>query len=462
MTDQSELVPIFKIVDDFSSGTLERFEIPFELTNKQRSAVHEYIKQKGLYSESIQLKGSANKKIAILRLKQSDEKTCAAPKPGSKASGQGSKHVHTGIGTGKPKKEHKIVKSESEASEKHQPDVSDQDTIPDDAELDVETKEDLNLASRTENIDFFAQYTRAPFPCASPDYVDYYVKLFDPFYDTVSMWELFLDESKRLILRKEAADASKKIRDAFAKNTEYVKMMDMRLKGVETKMKKDVYSIPNIGKYFLSIDIRTANFTVLRKACPTLFTNKQGELMSWYQFVKQFTESEFICRSKYFRELVFGMTGFIGKAATLQEILMDKVHKTVCAWSTMTGNQLIPRMKCGDENVYELEDYESMVSMIDSLKEALTPEVCQDLHFRIFRVDQIETKIFFVKTFMYNSDWDASHESRSLKQKIEFKKVPKFFMPQIIKWYQKKPIQDEDLIFMHEGIMAQYKATIFE
>lgn len=432
MADQNELCPIFKIVDEFASTTFQqRFEIPFELTNKQRSAVHEYIKQKGLYSESIQLKGSSNKKIAVCRHEQVEKKTKTTIM----------KHFDS-LSFDTDNKQ-----ATESASVEDTPDTSDFSS---------------NLATRTENIDFFAQYTRAPFPCPSPDYVDYYVKLFDPFFDTVQMWDLFNKESKRLILRKEAADASRKIRDAFSQNKEYVKMMELRLKGVETKMKKDVYSIPNISKYFLSIDIKTANFTVLRKSCPSLFTSQQGDLMSWQQFVKQFTDSEFICQSKYFRELVFGMTGFINKAGILQEILMDKVHQSVMDWSSISGVTLTPRMKCGDENVYEVSDPETVITQIASLRSAIGPEV-DNLHFRIFRVDQIEQKVFFVKTFLYNSDWEhVEKESRSLKSKIEFKKVPKFFMPQVIKWYRHEKIQDEDLIFMHEGIIAQYKATIFE
>lgn len=414
MTDQ-ELVPVFKIVDDFATETTNRCEIPHELTINQRSVVHEYIKQRGFYSESIQLKGSTNKKIAILRFKNFDSP---------------------------------VLSELKEASDF---------IIP------------RNIVIRTEDIAFFSKYTRTPFPCSSPDYVEYYVKLFDPFYDTVKMWELFKSESKTMNLRKEANDAANKIHEEFQTNTQYIEMMDRRLKGIEMKMKKDVYEIHNNGKYFLSIDIKTANFTVLRQQCPTLFTSKipttndNKLLLSWQEFVKRFTDSEFVCRSKYFRELVFGQTGFISKAATLQEILMDEVHQRVLEWAVSTGHNLEVRMKCGDENVYELQDHASVVTALESLKDKIGQDTARNLHFRVFRVDQIESKIYFVKTFTYNSDWNTDvTSSQSLKSKIEFKKVPKHFMPQVIKWYLKQKIQTPDLIFMHEGIMAQYMSTIFE
>ena len=278
------------------------------------------------------------------------------------------------------------------------------------------------------------------------------------------MWDLFDQESEHMSLHTEAMDVSKKIRDTFVQNVEYVKMLASPFKGVDMKLNKDIYGIHNICKFFLSLDIKTANFTMLRKVCPSLFTTSQGELITWYQFVKQFTTSNFIYHSKYFRELVFGMTGFISKSTTLQEILMDMVHKNVLKWSMATGISLNLKMKCGDEIVYELSDHENVIRSIDLLKDLIGQDVCQDLHIQIFRVDQIEPKLFFMKTFVYNSDWniDVNQGAHSHKSQIEFKKVPKFFMPQVIKWYQKLPIQYEDLIFMHEGIDAQYKATIFE
>lgn len=316
-----------------------------------------------------------------------------------------------------------------------------------------------------ELVGLFAQYMRVPFPCNSLEYYEYYLKLFDQFYNTIASWDLFIKESNEFSISQQVMSTSKKIEEVFLANDEYQKLMTSKMSGVSTKMSKDVYTINNIGMYFMSIDIRSANFTVLRDACPSIFA-KEGsdELLSWPEFVKKFTPSEFLSKSKYFRELVFGLTSFIKRAGTLQEIFMDKIHPMTQNWASMHEVGVDLRMKCGDELVYQLSDYNKMVSLVDSLKEYLGESNMQRLHIRIFRVDLIATKNYFIKTFVYNTDWivptSPSEEKRECM--VEFKKVPKYFMPQIIKWYQKKEIVDEDLIFMHEGVVAKYMSTIFE
>jgi hypothetical protein len=395
------LIPIYKLVDDFVHAESETETILPILPSNLRAQVHQYIKNLNLYSESISVKGSENKQIRVIRYS-------------------------------------------SDLSEKNQ----------------IIKKEPAN-PRKPGNIDFFVKYTRAPFPTVDPAYVDYYIKLFDPLYDTKNMWELYVDEFYKLNIQKESSDTSRKIREVFEKNSEYIELINKKLTGPEIKLRKDVYNLSNVGKYFLSVDIRTANFTVLRNNCPSLFTSEDGTLLSWSEFVNQFTKSKFIQKSKYFRELVFGLTGFMSKAATLQEIYMDSVHNLIVKFF---DEQMIPmnlKMKAGDELVYELSDYNILLDQINILIEYIKSNQYVDLHFRIFRIDQIENKSFILKTFIHNTDW-VDGTVKTFKQMVEFKTVPKYFMPQIIKWYNKEPIIDADLIFTHEGILAQYKATIFD
>jgi hypothetical protein len=135
---------------------------------------------------------------------------------------------------------------------------------------------------------------------------------------------------------------------------------------------------------------------------------------------------------------------------------MEKIYGTINTYCE--SEKMILKMKAGDEMVYEVSDKfnESNVKII---KDMIGVDICKDLHFRVFRVDQIESKPFFLKTFIYNTDIIQPY---SLKQKIEFKKIPKYYMPQVIKWYMKEPIIDEDLIFVHDGLLAKYMTTIFD
>lgn len=396
-------------INMFANNDDDSLILPFELTNKERAYVHDYVNTKlvGITSESVTLKCSSNKKIMLRRVK------------------------------------HNL-----------------------DLYLAIQGKTVMIVPS-SEEIDMFIHYSSCPIPCPFSEYLAHFIRVYDPLYDTIAKWNLFTTELQTLALKKEADTAMKQIKSHISNNIEYQNMMKIPFKGPDGKMKKDVYRISKINKYFVSIDIKQGQVTVLREKCRSVFQNEHGEDLSWYQFVKQFTKSDFIAGSKYFREVCFGNIGFSGKANTLQEIYMDDVHKIVLEWGKENNIELIPQMKAGDENVYELLVPDAFVLMIDSIKTKLGKRM-SNLHIRIFKVEQIEQKNYFLKTFTYNTDWFDSNgnlnpvSADSLKAKIEFKCVPKSFMPQVIKWYTNEKIVEEDLIFMDEGTISKRLVTIFD
>ena len=87
-------------------------------------------------------------------------------------------------------------------------------------------------------------------------------------------------------------------------------------------------------------------------------------------------------------------------------------------------------------------------------------------HVRAFTVTGVDSKPYFLKTFMYNSDSFNSpselvNSKVDLKFRIEFKRVPKKFILQVLKWYLGKKITDDDLFFIDEGIKCKYCYSIF-
>lgn len=395
------LAPVIQQIDCFAkdSSISTPLLLQFELTSGERSKIHEYIKQKGFYSVSVPLKGSTLKKIAVSR-------------------------------------------------------------VP------VPQKKDDEMTS--ELIDCFSTYSRIPFPCPLPELAEYYVTAYDKMYGSRDAWDLYQKEIRKFAMKKELTETMNKISDYIDQNKQYQALKQRKDNSIKNKMKRDVYHFGSVGKVFLSVDIRKANFTTLDRECPDLFVDqKTGEKLNWHDFVLHFTESEFIARSKQFREIVIGRIGFSGKAKTLQEILMDKVHDAIMT-NEIFSNMLVPRMKCGDENVYEINDVASFVSHIDKFKQEIDKVHGPILHYRVFKVESIQDKQFFIKTFLYNTDWFDSQDtlipesSRPLRAMIEFKKVPKKFMLQVIKWQKGERIAPQDLYFMDEGIKCQYCSTIFE
>jgi len=446
----NEMEPLMTEILLFSKTNEESMLLNHELTKKERMIIHNFIESLGLYSESIPLKGSNNKKILVQR-------------------------------QGEPK-----------------------------------DKSNYTRPIDSEDVDTFASNIGAPYPCTDPDMVEYYNEVFDPMFDSKAKWNLFLSERRNngIAIRKEISIIREKIFQVIRENPNYTAYQRIRLRGTDNRIRGDVYHHGSDGKIFVSLDIMSANFTCIRMLCPELFTNDNGDLISWHDFIRKFTKSEFIAQSKMFREILFGKLGFQKGSNVLQESIMERVDQVLREDKDLKSifNKTTIRMKCGDENVYELVDQtiqvdnhnvrpynillkaigegaiQNLMRKIKISEIPLLTQVFDELglntdielgnifHIRIFKVDKIGSKKYFLKTFVYRSEWNcdimASDEgcmkimmrdqNIPLRQSIEFKKVDKRFYLQVLKHIQKLPIEDNDMYFTDSGTKAKYCYSIFD
>ena len=398
------------------------------LTSAQRSNVHEYTNSKGLISKSVFIPGSSNKIIEIRRLTLTSKDTIII---------QDSKRIDSSIPT-------------------------------------------------EEMIRFFTKVINLSFPCTNPKYFEHYLNTFDPLYGTLEKWKLFVTENNTFLAKcrtfrfeTEINNAIRLMCEHITQNTEFQNIMTIRTKPehprhVDAKAehrKYNIYTGYHDNKFFLSLDMKQANITVLRDVCPSIFDDGNAGQLQWHQFVKKFTESDFIRHSKYVREVVIGKSGFCKKAKQLQENKMQNVHNLVMAWIATNSAPIVLCAKDGDELVYELpETYASEClvddSWIDSLKYAIEPFV-NLLHIKVFKLHRIASRDFFVKKITYNTDWVDSKgmlkiEDRPPNTAIEIKCVPKYFLPQVVRWVRGEEIQQNDLVFSHDGYDAKYEHSIFD
>lgn len=67
-TLSAELEPIARIIREFVGSAQDKLVLNYELTKNERFAIHSFVESLGLYSTSITLKGSNNKKIHLSRV----------------------------------------------------------------------------------------------------------------------------------------------------------------------------------------------------------------------------------------------------------------------------------------------------------------------------------------------------------------------------------------------------------
>lgn len=186
-------------------------------------------------------------------------------------------------------------------------------------------------------IKFFTDYSKIPIPTNEPDIFDYYVNLLKNYYDIEKEYSNFVETIKNHEnfneYKKNARNKNDLIIETFKnggtkydiverfKNWNYEK--DMILKNeiiVKKQHKQSIYIDENVGKTFLSIDLKSANFSVLQDFDPLLFDNQE----TWTDFMLNIGYDKFIANSKQFREAFFGQTGLCKKTHKLYKYLIDK------------------------------------------------------------------------------------------------------------------------------------------
>eukprot|EP01126_Amoeba_proteus_P025844 TRINITY_DN2568_c0_g1_i2.p1 TRINITY_DN2568_c0_g1~~TRINITY_DN2568_c0_g1_i2.p1 ORF type:complete len:255 (+),score=31.89 TRINITY_DN2568_c0_g1_i2:125-889(+) len=252
----------------------------------------------------------------------------------------------------------------------------------------------------------------------------------------------------------------KEISATIKTNPDFVKAQKTKSVPITSmdKITKSIYQEENCGQTFLSIDIAKGGFATLKLICPSLFIQTGHDIESWEEFISGYTTSLFLIKSKHFRQQILGLS-ILPQTKNLQERLIDDIHKQLFLSSNAYFQELEMKYKQGDEVVYQIKQpFESFVNFLPEIQEILKRN--RDIfHLRVFTLSQVPKTQFFIKSFLFRSDWYGGH-TLSLSKRIELKNVPKKFTIQVVKWYLKKEITENDLYFVDEGIKARYCTAI--
>jgi hypothetical protein len=155
-----------------------------------------------------------------------------------------------------------------------------------------------------EIIKFFSKFSGIPFPVISQlKLIKYYLDK----YDAKAKYEHFLYEVDLAGgIEKYIDDVYTmidKIRNDIRITDEYKNFTSMNIDGKNTNKQRnfDIYKEANIGKTYISIDIRQANFNVFKGMG---IIDSSNEI--WEDFISQYTEDDFLVSSKHLRQVVFG------------------------------------------------------------------------------------------------------------------------------------------------------------
>ena len=309
--------------------------------------------------------------------------------------------------------------------------------------IELLNSEEKSFQLDSEKVEFFNKFSKLPIPTNSPENLPYYLDTLKGFYNT-NQYDNFVSDIKLLSyakIKNGITDTKNQIIEHIKSNSEYKNFLTSTKIPVYSDNyvgKSSIYNSSYTNKYFLSIDIKSANWVCLKRNTNSSYTG------SWTDFVSKFTPSKFIQESKYFREFVFGELGSKKIDKFMSELIYE-LEQLIKSDSNLSSQ--INKINCTrDEIIYEIIDPDNFDfdSLIENIKQI-------DPDFSIYRVEtfylrQLKPYDYFVKEI------DKSNDQKS--HKVQFKKIPKHFILQAIKHYTKKPIELLDKKFIFENFIC--------
>ena len=160
---------------------------------------------------------------------------------------------------------------------------------------------------------FISDY-KLPIPLINEEYFFYHLNLYQKDYGSLDKYNQLLD----VINKKYDGDYNKFLEDYYnvrdkiitnvIENEAFQKFNTMDMSAFSFKERlnitsNNIYNQDNIGGFFISIDLKKANFQTLKNIDKNIVFGAD----TYEDFIGKFTDSEYIANSKYFRNVVFGM-----------------------------------------------------------------------------------------------------------------------------------------------------------
>lgn len=286
--------------------------------------------------------------------------------------------------------------------------------------------------------------SRTHIPIADPKYFDYYVETQSSYSNAAEMKILFDQDIVGIFsnsinkMKSHARSVMDAMKKAFQDEAAYQNFLQQRFTTKTLPKVEKLYLPENADKLFVSIDIRSANYTMLKRHMPTFLSG------SWADLLRGFTKSEFLIHSKQFREIVFGNLGLTKRIETMSsqyiQAVVDHIAES-CQELSASDRHIV--LQSGDEVVYEANSMETKSAINAALALETSPGCpAEELRVTCFTLRQLGTRAHYVK------ENDSGN--------VEFKGVSKKLKMQAIKHYQNLPSTELDRMFIDEGELACY------
>lgn len=296
----------------------------------------------------------------------------------------------------------------------------------------------------------FTKDQKVPINIFDEPYFSYFLELYDKDFHTKKAYEMLENTVKKFSSETAFLDEYYNIRnrviEEIKKLPAYEKFLTANLNKYKITLpnfpnanKGDVYKVPNIGNYYLSIDLQKANFQMLKKFDKSLVLDCD----SYEKLISKFTDMEYFKKSKYTRQVIFGNMN-PSRQTTMQKFFTRQILDFA-----------FEELNISLEDVAVFTFDELVIKETDFISE----EKCSEIKRKIKEVLDLDVSVesFYLKN-LADKDWFVKEKE---DKSFSFKKVPGIYYAQAYKYYKNMEITDNDLLFFYEGTPAKFLKPVF-
>lgn len=273
------------------------------------------------------------------------------------------------------------------------------------------------------------------------------LQLYDSYYNTLDKWNIFVRELEKYKCEqdyleeynrvKNAAINDIKISDGYKRfNEEDMGKYSVKYKDLPSK---DIYKSSNVGKLFISIDMRKANFSALKFYDKSIFSNAD----TWEEFVGRHTKNKHIVNSKYIRQVILGNCN-PKRQVTYEKYLMGLVLEVLIDELGYSASDIA--FFSNDEIVIDVRKYEDCIRKRELIEWQIKG------YFNIpFRIE-----LFYLRKITGTNGYYKGIVKNIIEREYEFKCLNNYTLPFVLRKFNEEEITENDKVFYHEGLLSKF------
>lgn len=307
---------------------------------------------------------------------------------------------------------------------------------------------------------FISDY-KLPIPLINEKYFFYHLALYQEDYNSLEHYIELLD----MIGEKYGGDCNKFLEDYYNVRDKIIttiveseafqkfNTMDMNVFTIKDKpniTSNNIYKQTNIGKFFISVDLKKANFQTLRNIDKNIVFGAD----TYEDLIGKFTDLDYIKESKYSRQIIWGKCN-PKRHITAEKYFITRIYKKVIEQFPYLSDKCVSLSN--DEMIFNVEflfynDKLTCFTLRERI-EKIAKEIGFEVHVEffhlkgynlVFKESRSVRKTFFMKDYFCTDG------------KFKLIGVPLQYHSICYKLYKGKELNEIDYHFDYEGMNARF------